>query len=489
MQNIDILIIISRWIFLIALGYYVIVNFQWYHYKLSRVLLKHHKWKWHIFYFVLPVVYFIFIPENIYFYMGIYLYVIALIVWGFKLSKRLVFTGRILRFFALYFIFILFNEVLLFGEEISWSVRIVYLLPLFISIFLSSLIEKILLNRYKKLAYETLKNMPNLTIIAVTGSYGKTSLKNFLIQVLQDDFKVYATPRSINTLTGIIADINQNLSPLTDIYIVEAGARGVGDIKEIVELIKPQIAVVGKIGPAHIEYFKTMENIYQVKYEILQSDRLERAYIYKENTKPEAFNIEFQGKVICFPQNISEINADLEGTSFVLTENGEKIQLETKVLGAFNVINISAAIAVAKDLGVSKNQIIKQVQKLERVNHRLSKIVVNDKIILDDSYNGNLEGMLEAIRLASLHTGRKVIVTPGLVESSKEANVDLARAIDKVFDIAIITGELNSKILKEFIYRPQKIILKDKANMESVLKSATQAGDLILFANDAPSYI
>lgn len=173
----------------------------------------------------------------------------------------------------------------------------------------------------------------------------------------------------------------------------------------------------------------------------------------------------------------------------MLTENGEKIQLETKVLGAFNVINISAAIAVAKDLGVSKNQIIKQVQKLERVNHRLSKIVVNDKIILDDSYNGNLEGMLEAIRLASLHTGRKVIVTPGLVESSKEANVDLARAIDKVFDIAIITGELNSKILKEFIYRPQKIILKDKANMESVLKSATQAGDLILFANDAPSYI
>ena len=310
-----------------------------------------------------------------------------------------------------------------------------------------------------------------------------------MIQVLQDDFKVYATPRSINTLTGIIADINQNLSPLTDIYIVEAGARGVGDIKEIVELIKPQIAVVGKIGPAHIEYFKTMENIYKVKYEILQSDRLERAYIYKENTKPEAFNIEFQSKVICFPQNISEINADLEGTSFVLTENGEKIQLETKVLGAFNVINISAAIAVAKDLGVSKNQIIKQVQKLERVNHRLSKIVVNDKIILDDSYNGNLEGMLEAIRLASLHTGRKVIVTPGLVESSKEANVDLARAIDKVFDIAIITGELNSKILKEFIYRPQKIILKDKANMESVLKSATQAGDLILFANDAPSYI
>ena len=217
MQNIDVFMMMSRWVFLIALGYYVIINLQWYHYRLSRVLFKHHKQRWHFFYFLVPVLYFVFIPENVYFYFGFYLYIFVLIIWALRLSKGLVLTGRVLRFFGLYLIFVLFNELLLFGSESSPLMRVVYLLPLIISVFLSSLVEGILLSRYKKIAIETLKSMPNLTIIAVTGSYGKTSLKNFLVQVLQDEFKVYATPRSVNTLTGIIADINQNLSSLTDI--------------------------------------------------------------------------------------------------------------------------------------------------------------------------------------------------------------------------------------------------------------------------------
>ncbi|MDY5615521.1 MAG: UDP-N-acetylmuramoyl-tripeptide--D-alanyl-D-alanine ligase [Helicobacter sp.] len=485
MQNIDVFMMMSRWVFLIALGYYVIINLQWYHYRLSRVLFKHHKQRWHFFYFLVPVLYFVFIPENVYFYFGFYLYIFVLIIWALRLSKGLVLTGRVLRFFGLYLIFVLFNELLLFGSESSPLMRVVYLLPLIISVFLSSLVEGILLSRYKKIAIETLKSMPNLTIIAVTGSYGKTSLKNFLVQVLQDEFKVYATPRSVNTLTGIIADINQNLSSLTDIYIVEAGARRIGDIKEIVDLINPQIAVIGKIGPAHIEYFKSLDNIYKAKYEILQSPNLQKVYNYKDNTPPQ----NFYGDITWYPQNISNVDATLEGTSFSLTYNGEKMDFETKILGAFNVANISAAIQVARDFGISSEKIIRQVCRMEGVSHRLSKVIVNDKVILDDSYNGNLDGMLEAIRLSSLYDGRRVIVTPGLVESSKENNIALAEAIDRVFDIVIITGELNSKVLKEHIHRPQKIILKDKINMENILKSATMAGDLILFANDAPSYI
>ena len=473
MQSIDIFIMATRWIFLIALGYYVMINLQWYHYKIMRVLFRHHKQKWHLFYFVLPVIYFILIPNNLYCYIGLYLYVILLGVWIFYLSKRLVLTSRVLRFFGLYIAFILFNELLLLKvEEYSILIQIVYLFPLFISITLSSLIERILLNRYKKLALDKLDSMPNLT-------------KNFLFQMLQESFKVYATPRSVNTLTGIIADINQNLSPLTDIYIVEAGARGAGDIKEIVDLLSPQVAVVGKIGEAHIEYFKSIENIYSAKYEILESKELRRAYIYEGNIQPSYCPV----RIVNFPKNASEIVATLEGTSFVLKVDGKKLEFKTRILGAFNVINISAAIAVAKDLGVSDEHLIKRVQKLEPINHRLSKIIVNEKIILDDSYNGNLDGMLEAIRLSSLHKGKKIIVTPGLVESSKEANTQLAEAISEVFDLAIITGELNSKLLRKHIRKPQKIVLKDKAHIEHILKTTTDSGNLILFANDAPSYI
>ncbi|MCI5633123.1 UDP-N-acetylmuramoyl-tripeptide--D-alanyl-D-alanine ligase [Helicobacter sp.] len=488
MQNIDIFTMATRWFFLIALSYYTMVNLQWYHYKITRVIFKHHKQKWHFLYFVLPIIYFICIPDNLYFYIGLLVYLLALGVWIFNLSKKLVLTGRILRFFGIYIVFIVFNELLLLKVEgHSFITQIIYLLPLFISITLASFLEKILLNRYKKLAQDKLENMPNLTIIAITGSYGKTSLKNFLTQILQDGFKVYSTPRSVNTLTGIIADINQNLSPITDVYVVEAGARGSGDIREIVELLAPQIVVVGKIGEAHIEYFKTIENIYSVKYEILESKRLQKAYIYKENIQPDPSLV--NAPIVNFPKNSSNINATLKGTDFTLEVAREKIVFQTRILGAFNVINISAAIAVASDLGINNATLIRSVQKLEPISHRLNKIIVNEKIILDDSYNGNLDGMLEAIRLSSLHQGKKIIVTPGLVESSKEANIKLAQAIDRVFDLAIITGELNSNLLRKYIYTAQKIVLKDKKHIEHILKSATDRGDLILFANDAPSYI
>lgn len=486
MQDTEIFIIAMRWIFFVALGYYAMVNLQWYHYKITRVLFKHHKQRWHFFYFVLPILYFIFIPHNIYFYAGLGFYLLALGIWIFNLSKKLILTGRVLRFFGFYIIFIVFNELLLLGiNEHSPVIQCIYLLPLFISILVSSLTEKILLNRYKKLAKDKLESLSNLTIIAITGSYGKTSLKNYLAQILQDGFKVYATPRSVNTLTGIIADINQNLSPLTDIYIVEAGARGSGDIKEIVELISPQIVVVGKIGEAHIEYFKTIENIYHTKYEILESKRLKTAYIYRDNIQPT----NTMAKIINFPQDPSDVEATLQGTNFSLKVKNEKLNFQTRILGAFNVINMSAAIAIGSDLGISNERLIKQAQKLEPINHRLSKIIVNGKIILDDSYNGNPDGMLEAIRLASLHNGKKIIVTPGLIEISKEANIKLAEAIDKVFDLVIITGELNANTLRTYIHHAQKILLKDKSNIEHILKSTTDSGDLILFANDAPSYI
>lgn len=486
MQGVDIFILVARWVFFIALGYYVMVNLQWYHYKISRVIFKHHKLRWHLFYFILPIIYFILIPDNLYFYIGLYVYIIALGIWISHLSKKLILTSRILRFFGFYLAFIVFNELLLLRvDSYSYLTQIIYLLPLFISVLLSNLLEKVLLNRYKKLAQDKIKSMPNLTIIAVTGSYGKTSLKNFLHQILQENFKTYATPRSINTLTGIIADINDNLSTLTDIYVVEAGARGMGDIKEIVDLLAPQIVVIGKIGEAHLEYFKNIDNIYKTKYEILQSKRLHKAYIHKDNIPPT----NCIANITYFPNDVEHIDATLKGTNFTIKLDNEKLELQTRILGAFNVSNISAAIAVAKDLGVSNVQIIKQVQKLESINHRLSKIVVNGKIILDDSYNGNLEGMLEAIRLSSLHQGKKVIVTPGLIEISKEANETLAKAIDGAFDLVIITGELNALTLRENIHKTQKILLKDKSNIEHLLKSATKSGDLILFANDAPSYI
>ncbi|KFN39679.1 MAG: UDP-N-acetylmuramoylalanyl-D-glutamyl-2, 6-diaminopimelate--D-alanyl-D-alanine ligase, partial [Sulfuricurvum sp. MLSB] len=129
------------------------------------------------------------------------------------------------------------------------------------------------------------------------------------------------------------------------------------------------------------------------------------------------------------------------------------------------------------------------VNGLKSVEHRLERIDAGGKIILDDGYNGNIDGMLEGVRLCSLHSGRKVIVTPGLVESTDELNSQLIAAINEVFDIAIITGQLNALQFDKELKVPQKIMLADKSQMVKTLGEVTRAGDIILFANDAPNFI
>lgn len=152
-------------------------------------------------------------------------------------------------------------------------------------------------------------------------------------------------------------------------------------------------------------------------------------------------------------------------------------------------MNINAAILIAHELGMSTDEIVKAVYHLKSVEHRLQRIDAGGKIILDDGYNGNIDGMLEGIRLCSLHAGRKVIVTPGLVESTAELNSQLIAAINSVFDVAIITGQLNATQFESELKVNEVVMLADKAQLVKTLGEVTRAGDIILFANDAPNFI
>ena len=144
---------------------------------------------------------------------------------------------------------------------------------------------------------------------------------------------------------------------------------------------------------------------------------------------------------------------------------------------------------MAKEFGVDDSYLVRKVAKLSPIPHRLQKIEVGGKIIIDDSFNGNIEGMLSSIELVSQYEGRKVIITPGIVEANEELNRELAKRIDEVFDLVIVTGSLNRKVLCETIQKPNKIYLADKSKLEKVLLENTKTGDLILFSNDAPNFI
>ena len=467
-------------LFVTVLGWYLITNLQWYDYKLERVLFKHHKPYWHIFYFIIPFIAY-YTTGHYFIIFFVFAYLPAIIVWYKKLDKKLVLTWRVKRFLILLVSLTLFQDIICTLKE-GCAVYGVFM-PLAVAYIGSMIIEKFLFAVYKKDAKKKLQSMKDLQIICITGSYGKTSIKNFVAQILAHKYRVYATPRSVNTLGGIMADVNNNLKEDTQIYVCEAGAREPGDIEVITKFLEPQTVVVGRVGEAHIEYFKTLKNIIVTKLEIIKSPRLERAFVHTSATD------EPHEKVTFFGDEIEEVNATLDGTAFSLNIDGEEYKLHTNVLGEFQTMNIAVAVRIAREFGMSHEEIVNAVEALEPVEHRLQLIKAGGKTILDDGYNGNIDGMLEGIRLCSLHEGRKVIVTPGLVESTKELNLKLIEAINEVFDIVIVTGKLNAELFEKNLKVPNKIMLSDKATMVDVLASQTKSGDIILFANDAPNFI
>ncbi|OQX59550.1 MAG: UDP-N-acetylmuramoylalanyl-D-glutamyl-2, 6-diaminopimelate--D-alanyl-D-alanine ligase [Helicobacteraceae bacterium 4484_230] len=474
------LLFISNLVFVMALGWYLITNLQWYDYKIERVVLKHHKWSWHLFYFIIP--FFAYYVLGKLFWIPLFLlYLPALIFWNYRLDKRLVVTWRVKRFLSLLlFLALFFNFLcLLKGGCAAFGVFI----PLALAYAGSMGIEKFLFAAYKKEAKKKLRDISKLQIVAVTGSYGKTSMKNFIAEVLSQKYRVYATPRSVNTIGGIIRDINESLPDDTEVYICEAGARMPGDIYEITQLLNPQTVVVGKVGPQHLEYFKSLENIKRTKLEIIHSERLENAFVHCSVTD------EPHEKVTFFGDGIENVVATLEGLDFDLKVANGKIHLHSSILGSFNAININAAVLVAFSLGLSEDEVVRGVSLLKSVEHRLQRIDAGGKIILDDGYNGNIDGILEGIRLCSLHKGRKVIVTPGLVESTEELNLKLIESINKIFDLAIVTGTLNSELFEKYLEVNETVMLKDKTGLTKILGEKTRSGDIIYFANDAPNFI
>jgi UDP-N-acetylmuramoyl-tripeptide--D-alanyl-D-alanine ligase len=480
MDTLQLLAFATNFMFVMALGWYLITNLQWYDYKIERVIMRHHKTWWHVAYFLVPFL--LYYVAGAYFIPLFFLLILpALVLWHRRLDKKLILTWRVKRFL------ILLGSLTLFLNLMSalrgWGETYSVLMPLVAAYLLSLGVEKFLFAAYKKQARQKIASMKDLTIVCVTGSYGKTSMKNFLAQVLGSKYNVYATPRSVNTLGGIIRDVNESLPEGTQVYICEAGAREIGDIYAITQLLHPQIVVVGKVGPQHLEYFKTLERIQRTKLEIIHSDRLKRAFVHTSVTD------EPHEKVTFFGNGIQNLCATLEGTDFDLEIGGETSHFHTSVLGGFQTININAAILVAWELGMSSQEIAQAVEGLKSVEHRLQRIDAGGKIILDDGYNGNIDGMLEGVRLCSLHAGRKVIVTPGLVESTPELNSQLIAAINGVFDIAIVTGQLNAAQFDKELNVPRKIMLADKSQMVKTLGEVTRAGDIILFANDAPNFI
>ena len=473
--------IITHIVLIMSLGWYLITNLQWYNYKLERVILKHHKWQWHITYFTAPIVLFYIIPEPYYAIYFFLLYMTSFVLWNKKLDRPLVLTSRVKRFLAILLVVTFIMTALCLTNPDCTNIFI--FAPLILTYAISTLMEKMFFISFKHKAKQRFQSINGLKTVAITASFGKTSIKNYLYHVLKKKYKTYKTPRSVNTIGGIVLDVNKDLPLDTQIYIAEAGARVQGDIEEIAMFLEPEICIIGSVGEQHIEYFKTIDNIIHTKMEILNSPNMKMGFVH------ESVPIKDYPNITKYPNNLHITKSNLDGIWFDVEVDGKIEHFHAPILANFNAINLTAVILVSHYLGMSVDEIKMALGTLPQVEHRLQKIEAGGKIIIDDSYNGNLEGMLEAVNICSTYEGRKVIITPGLVESTDEANILLAKTINDNFDFVILTGSLNTHLFSANIDKEKVYILKDKALLEATLATTTKAGDLILFANDAPNFI
>lgn len=366
-------------------------------------------------------------------------------------------------------------------------------------------IEKAINRRYYNDAARRLAAMPDLTIVGITGSYGKTSTKHYLHRILSEQFDTLMTPGSYNTTLGVIRTVREMLKPYNEVFIVEMGAKQPGDIKEICDLVHPSVGIVTAVGPQHLESFKTIDRVQSTKFELV--DALPSDGLAVVNNDFEKIADRKVGNTECLRYAVSSKNADYRavdvtysstGTTFrVVGPDGYSLALSTRLMGEVNVSDLLAAVIVAHRLGVSDANIASAVASIDPVEHRLSvKKTPGGITILDDAFNSNPVGSRMALEvLGSMGPGKRIVITPGMIELGDrqyELNKEFGRNVALHSDIAIIVGQYNREAIIDGI-EEEGSLAKDAvhtvdtfADAQKLLTSLVVKDDVVLYENDLP---
>jgi UDP-N-acetylmuramoyl-tripeptide--D-alanyl-D-alanine ligase len=326
-------------------------------------------------------------------------------------------------------------------------------------------VQKAINNWYIRDAQKMLH--PGLTVIGITGSYGKTSVKGYITQLLSIKYNVLATPASYNTPMGVVRAIRENLEPSHSVFVCEMGARHIGNIKELCGIVRPKYSVLTAIGPQHLETFKTIDNIARTKFEIVESlppggeaflswsyPKIRERRLIRPSVRYAALTDELdKADLDIYAENLS---AGAKGLSFeVVTRGGERERFTCPLLGRHNAENVTAAIAVAMKMGISMKEMVPVVKRLKPARHRLELLPKGEGLtVIDDAYNSNPEGAGAALEALSMFSGVKVIITPGMVELGEKEEAEnraFGGKIAKVCDYAVLVGERQTRPILEGI--------------------------------------
>lgn len=354
-------------------------------------------------------------------------------------------------------------------------------------------------NRYIKRATAILDERKTLIKIGITGSYGKTTLKKMLKDMLEKKYKVCASPSNYNTLMGITRTVNDYLAADDEVLIAEMGARFRGDIKKLCDLVKPNIAVITQIGDQHLESFGSREAVIATKSEIfegLDSDGYAVTNADNEDCRAIYEKLSVAKSLVGSEKNevayYSDVKISGKGTSFTLTLNGEDYKVCSPLLGRHVASAVTLASAVALKLGVSATDIVDSVQSALPVPHRLQPIVNGDVTVLDDAYNSNPRGAANALEVLSEFDAVKIIITPGFVELGaieERENEKLGEIVGKVCDYAFFVGTRAPSLVKGALksgMNESAITVCDTLDEAVKAQSKIEGAKAVLFENDLP---
>lgn len=361
--------------------------------------------------------------------------------------------------------------------------------------------------RYLSRAQRSLKEIAPL-VIGITGSYGKTTTKFCVGEVLGADRPTLVTPASFNSYLGVLRTINEHLESRHEAFVVEMGMFRRGDIDELCELVHPKIGVITAIGPMHLERLGSIEAIVEAKGELLRALPPDGHFVTNADD-PRCMELASTSHVPVTLFGIDNPSAQVTAreialgngrTNFHLYLDGPSstaIPVSAQLLGRHNILNLLAAAAVGRTLEIGPARIVQGLESVTAPEHRLQPIHNKQAgiVVIDDAYNSNPAGAEHALEVLRDHpAARRLLVTPGMVELGErehELNRRFGEQAAAVCDLVILVGSSRTVPISEGLASAgldgdRVHVVRDISEATDVLGRLTRSGDVVLFENDLP---
>lgn len=448
---------------------------------------------------------------------------------GKKFKKPLVYTARVKRMMITFGILIAvfyaiailngksfaiidtidncYTKTLWFEEPLSYIFigSALYLTPILVPLsnLINKPVEKAVQNWYINDAKKILASCPDLHKVGITGSYGKTSMKFYLSELLSSQYETLKTPESFNTPMGVTITIRRDLKPTHQYFICEMGARRVHEIKELCGIASPHDGIITSVGPQHLETFGSIENVVNTKFELADSiSALGKVYLNGDNElirkkAPDYPNAITYGLQEGNDWRATDVSVSDRGTEFTVTApDGKSCRYSTKLLGEHNVQNLLGAIAYAADTGIPMEKLVLPVKRIAAVPHRLQLLDKGNGVtFIDDAYNSNPSGCRAALAVLGLFDACRILVTPGMVElgaKQEELNYEFGQEASKACDCIVLVGKKQTEPIyngiKDSGYDMSKVYVADSLNdaLAKVNAYTTDKKKIVLLENDLP---